>query len=333
MAGIGTVLAVGGFGQGATTDPVGFQRKEFPVGFSGFAAPLVGSPVFVGRIGANSANSATFDGTGVQLGTALGTSDAAFLEVLTGPLEGERIDLDEATTIAANGPVASLDGAAVWNTRSALATNALAGATCAIRRHLTIKGIQSLFSPALTGNNNAKLADRLYLFESGSWIRYALRGDGASWRKAGETTDYANKVIPPGNAVLVEIYSVPKAAVQVGLVRVNAFRMNLAAGMQCIAPPYPVDLSPTALGAFVDTSDPVGVRWVGNNNAELGDNLYPFVAGSFIRYNLRSDGVSWRRSGDSANYSGQNIVPFNGPTLLKRNNADPAYLILRPFSL
>src|SRR5512141_529555 len=101
IAGIGTVLAVGGFGQSATTDPVGFHRKEFPVGFSGFSAPLVGSPVFVGRVASNSANSVTFDGTGIQLGTALGTSDAAFVEVLTGPLEGERIDLDEAATIAA----------------------------------------------------------------------------------------------------------------------------------------------------------------------------------------------------------------------------------------
>jgi hypothetical protein len=273
----------------------------------------------------------TFEGAGLQLGTAIAPGGKVYLEVLSGSLEGERIDINEAATTTSNNGTVTLDLGVSYNTISPTA-NALLGATCAIRSHVTLAKIQALFTPALAGDNNAAKADRIYLFEGGSWVRYSLRGDKVSWRKTGYTDDQSGTVIPPGAGILVELLSAPKSAVQVGSVRMNAFRYNLGAGYQCFAPPYPVSLSPTQMAAFVDANDPVGVRWTGQNNADLADTISPFSAGSFIRYNLRSDGTSWRKSGDQTNYAGSEIVLFNEPTLVKRTNPDAGYVVIRPFA-
>jgi len=324
-------LAVCAFAQTATTDPVGFIRKECQLGYTGFATPLVSDPVFTGRISSNSSANATLEGGNLRLGDSISGAGPLYVEVISGPFEGERIDIDEAATITANGAAVTFDTGSVLNT-TAPTPNSLVGATCVIRKHCTLAKLQAMFSPALTGNNNPNSADRVYLFENGSWIRYYLLKDNTTWLTAGNSKPQSDKVIPPGTGILVELKSSAKTALQLGAVRMNAFRINLTAGTQCIAPAFPVSLTPTQVGAFVDINEPATYRWTGNNNPAKSDTISPFITGSFIRYNLAKNGTTWLTSGSAEDYSDDAIIDYSAPALLKRNNPNPEYIILRPYN-
>ncbi len=326
-----SLLATCAFAQTATTDPVGFVRKECSTGFTGLAAPLLASPLYTGRVLSNSAGSVVFEGSGLAIGDLISSAGPCYLEVLDGALEGERVDLDEITTIAANDASVGLDLTVAYNTL-APTSDVLIGSLCVLRSHVTLGELGQMFSPALVGNNNVNLADRLHVFDGGSWVRYYLRGDGVTWRRAASSTPYTDMVIAPGTGVLVELVSSAKEIVQTGAVRMNAFRMNLAQGTQCVASPYPISMTPVEFGAFVDANVAANSRWVGANNPALADTISPFEGGSFVRYNLRSDGATWRVAGSTEDYSDDQVLVYDGPSLIKRTNADSAYLVLRPFA-
>jgi hypothetical protein len=315
----------------AVTDPVGMIQKNVAPAYEGIAMPLVVAEPFTGGILTNSGSTVTFAGTGLNIGSLLVAGRAYYLEILSGPLEGERIDIDVSATVTAANNQLTLNFAAPHNTLPNLPSNALASARGAVRQHMTLQVLQSLFVPALVGNNNAALADKIYIYEGG-WVRYNLRGDGTSWRRPADVTDFRSKIIPPGVGVMAEFVDSPKKLVQVGNVRTNAFRVNLVAGFQAFSPPYPVSMSPSSIGGFVDSNVPANQRWVGNNNSDLADQILPF-AGGFVRYNLRADGVTWRRPADVTNYANSPIILYDGVSIIKRTNPDPTYLILRPFSL
>ncbi len=328
-----SLLAACAFAQTATTDPVGFVRKDAAPGYLGLGVPLIISEPFVGAVSSNTGSVVTFSGTGLNVGSTLDAAKPYFLEVLSGPLEGERIDVSVSATVSAANATVSLNLASANNTVTTVAANALATARCAIREHLTIQRLQGLFSPVLTGNNNPDLADKVYLYEGG-WVRYNLRGDNVTWRKQLDTVNnYATKVIPPGAGFMVQFVGSTKTMVNVGKVRTNAFRYNLATGLQAFALPFPVNMSPVEVGGFVDANDPAGIRWVGNNNAAAADQLLPYDGG-FVRYNLRSDGVTWRKQLDTTNdYANNRFLAPDNVTMIKRTNADSGYLVIRPFSL
>lgn len=312
--------------------PVGTMSATLAAGTNGLAFPLIAADVFTGLVASNSGNTLTFTTGGVASALTAGT--AYYLEVVSGPLEGERLDLLTADTLAAGGTVAKINlSASAFSTVSSLTANALVGARCVIRPHLTLGRLQSQFSPGLTGNNNAGLADGVQLHGvSTGWVSYTLRADGATWRAVGKTVDERNRIIPPDTSITVMLRSGARQWLHTGLVRTTAFRKNLVAGTQAFASGFPVAVSPVQLAAFTDLADPAGIRWVGSASG-TADRLHLVGPGGAITVHyLDADGITWRTAASAGDTSTQAIVPAAGATLVTRTNPDAAYLVIRPFS-
>jgi len=262
----------------------------------------------------------------------LTTGGKYYLEITSGPREGDRFEIDQALTATATPGVLVIDLAATNTTFSGLTKDLLIGATASIRPHMTLAKIQAMFDPPLVGNNNLSLADSLLVFNATSAITYYLRGDGVTWRKAGTTTDFSSMVIPPDQGVMLQLRSGAKALTHQGVVRGNAFRINFKPGLQPSATGFPATLSPVEFGAI---SNPVipQAGWIGNNVQSQADGLMVFdqTKGSFTSYYLRSDGITWRTSGSISDQSGAKILRHDGFFMVKRQNADDQMLIPKPY--
>lgn len=196
-----------------------------------------------------------------------------YLEVVTGPLEGERFDIDTDATIGSGDSNATLAlGPDSFSTQPSLAADSLAGARLILRRHVTLARLQQLLSPGLTGHNNALLADAVQTLEGGEFARYFLRADGVTWSRPGSQQDFRHTVLPPDASFLVESKRAAQVFRHAGTVRANAFRKNLVCGFQSFASGFPQDLSPVQIGAFVDLAAPSATRWTGNNLFLLADH-------------------------------------------------------------
>ena len=319
--------------QVAAGTPQGVMAAQLPVGKHAIAVPLLGQELWLGNVTGNFDNAITVSGAPVT--AALQSGGQYYIEILSGPLEGERFDLNAPATLAGNGGTVRISLAATsFSTRLALPTDALASARAAIRSHVTLATLQSMFSPALVGNNSAALADSVMILRDGILYTYYLRADGISWRESGKGAEERTKVIPPDSSLLVQLRSGAKRWVQLGDVRTNAFRLRLAAGTRAVASGYPVSLSPVEFGAFVDPALPAGQRWVGND-AGSADTIQVFDAatGAFKTYYLRADGSSWYPAGGSGDQSVSPLFAPTGMVVIKRTNPDADYVVVPPFAL
>ncbi len=312
--------------------PLGVISADLTVGDNAVAFPLIEDDVFTATVTANTAGALAFSSG--NIGALLTASRRYYAEIVTGPLEGERFDVNTAATIASADATVTLDlGASSSSTRPTLAANALTAARAVIRPHVTLASLQATFTPALTGNNNFNLADGVKIFNGSAFAFYYLRTDGQTWRIVGGTTDFRSLVIPPDASILIVLKSGGRRWLQLGNVRTNAFRKNLVTGLQSFASGFPLDLSPVAIGAAVSGVEPAGARWTGSDDASLADTLQIFSRPSFTPYSLRGDGTSWWQSGGSTDQSGVNFIGATAMTLLTRANPNPDYLVARPFGL
>jgi hypothetical protein len=317
-------LVVGGSIHGIVSAPV-------PVGLTGSSLPLLQTLVSA-EIVSNSSNAIVFSSYAGAVGPKLTSGRLYYLEVLSGPLEGERYDLDTAGTLSAGNGTVLLNLARSSNsTSNSLAAGSLVGARAAIRAHVRLSDLPGWFTPELVGHDLPAEADGVQVFTQGALRPFYLQPDG-TWREPGKTVDESGRVIAPDTSVLFQIRSSAKTWMQSGIVRENAFRKNLVTGFQSFASGYPVALSPVELAAFVDASLPRGTRWTGANNPGQADRFQTWdrSIGDYQLYYLRSDGSSWFQPGKSANYASQRIIPALNLVLLRRSNPDPGYLIIPP---
>jgi len=319
-------------GTTVTSAPYGAMTSSLSTSTAGLAFPLI-SDVFAGRISANTASTLTFETTG--LAAALTTGEKYYVEIVSGPLEGERFDLNTATTISSG--IATLDLAAASNsTSNTLAVNVLAQARAVVRPHVTLSKLGAMFSPALVGNASNALADgvRVYGGILGQ-SSYYLRTDG-TWRSTATASDQSGLVVPPDSSVIMVLRSGTKNWSHLGVVRTNVFRKKLKAGLQSFATGFPIDLSPVQIGAFTDPLEAAAVRWTGSNTLAQADSLrvYNLATDAYNVHYLRADGTSWYLNGGAAaDLSATTFLPAQGAMLLSRVKADAGYLIIRPFSL
>ncbi|HEY0943679.1 MAG TPA: hypothetical protein VGD81_00370 [Opitutaceae bacterium] len=318
--------------------PVGVLSTSIKREESGLAFPLLAREVLVATATGNTGGVLSFPADHANLGALLTASGRYYVEVLSGPFEGERLDVDTAATIAAGDAAVTLSfGSGTHSTLSTLAAGALAGARCALRPHMTLAALKSMFTPALKGDNTASKADGVQLYGPGGFDFFYLRGDGVTWRKAGGgTADLRNLVIPPDVGVLLELRSGGKRWTHTGRVRTNAFRKNLRAGLQAFATGFPVDLSPLDVGAFVDTSVPAAERWTGNESVGMADRFQVFFdtySTPHALYYLRGDGTSWRSTTSTTNVAATPILGATAMQLVRRVNPDGGYVILPPIDV
>lgn len=334
---LGTSLSVPLVAQvSVASAPVGVLSTQIDREESGLAFPLIAREVIIATATGNGGNSLSFPASQGNIGALLTATGRYYIEVLTGPFEGERLDVDTAATQTAGSAVVKLSfGSGTHSTLPTLASDALAGARCALRPHVTLAALKSMFSPALRGDNTASKADGVQIYGPGGFEFYYLRGDGLTWRKAGSTADMRHLVIPPDVGVLLELKSGAKRWTQAGRVRTNVFRKILQPGLQSFATGFPLDMSPLEAGAFVDTSVPAAERWTGNESVGMADQFQVFFdtySTPHAVYYLRGDGTSWRSTTSTTNVASTPILGATAMQLLRRMNSDPGYVIIPPFA-
>ena len=323
----------------ATSKPVGIINADVPAGLSGFSFPLIEKELLSSTIAMN--DSANVAGRNLQYVVFISSTPPAegltpggkyYLEITSGPREGDRFEIDQALTAAATPGVLVIDLASTHTTFSGLTKDLLVGATASIRPHVTLAKVQAMFDPPLVGNNNLSLADSLLVFNATSAITYYLRSDGVTWRKAGTTADFSSMVIPPDQGVMLQLRSGAKALTHQGVVRGNAFRINFKPGLQPSATGFPTSLSPVEFGAIANPVIPQA-GWIGSNVQSQADGIMVFdqTKGSFTSYYLRSDGMTWRTSGSVSDQSGAKILRHDSFFMVKRQNADDQMLIPKPY--
>jgi hypothetical protein len=322
--------------QTVVSAPVGVLAGSSPRGTSGLAVPLIAEDVFVGVVQANTEQMLAFPAAAGDVGARLSPEGQYYVEIVTGPLEGERLDVDVTATInAASSAVVLALGSTTFSTVPAVASSALVGARTVLRPHLTLSRLQELFEPGLAGHDQSIFADGVRLLENGEPAFFHLAGDGVTWRRNGDDADHRGKVIPPDASFVVEVRSRAQTWTQSGLVRINAFRKNLVPGLQPFSSGFPVDLSPVQIGAFVLGSTPPNTRWTGHNVFTFADQIHlalpPGRPQDF--FYLRGDGSTWRSLARPTDVANKPILGATGMVLLRRVNPDAAFAIPRPFEL
>jgi hypothetical protein len=320
--------------------PVGVMAETLDAGKSGLALPLIPPELFVGVVASHEDAVLSFPASAGNIGSLISATGKYYVEVVTGPLEGERFDVDApATVAAADARVFLLLGAGTHSTLSEIPADALDGARGVIRAHATLASVQAMFTPGLVGSDNPRLADTVQLVEDGDLRMYYLRADGARWSRVNPTGDRADanidhrsKVLPADASLLVDVHA-GQGWLHAGKVRANAFRKNLGPGLQAFATGFPVDLSPAQVGAFVDAGQPAGVRWTGSDKVPLADQFGVVSPESQVLYYLAGDGTTWRTPDDPTDVANQPILGATQLILLRRILPNPAYLIPRPFGL
>jgi hypothetical protein len=318
--------------QNATTDPVGFQSKTIPVGVTPLANPLINSNSLTAQVSSNTASVISLS-TSDNLATILNSTENAgfpfYIEVVSGALEGERWEVNLSSTIASGNSTITIDTASPNNT-STLAPSSLVGSTLALRKHVTLSQLQSFFSPALIGNNNAANADQISVYNpvTNTFRNYFLRGDNLTWRIQGTTTNASKFSLPPGTGFLVRKLQSSTTFTSVGSVRTNDFSFPMPQGASFRAPGYPISYSPADLGGTSANG------WTGNNNANLADQLrvYNPATNTFRNYFLRGDGVTWRIQGTTTVVTSDQLFSDNSAFMVLKRQADTNYVLVSPIT-
>jgi hypothetical protein len=312
------------------SDIVGYQKTTLGVGLNPIGIPLLNSDLFKGS--AVSLSGSTLSLASVSnVGALLTSGEPHYLEVYSGALKGDRFDIDTAATItAANGAVV-LNSASANNTLAVSNIGAaLDGATVAVRRHITLEKVQSFVQGSLVGNNTPANADQILIFNPNtqSFLTYYLRLDGITWRGSTTGTATQNKVpVPPGVGVFLKKNSSGVDFLSSGLVRQNDFSLPYKAGLQLLAPGFPLAYSPSTLGATAANG------WSGNNTPASADQIQIFNTGSgaFATYYLRLDGSTWRgTTTGTAPQTSNNVVSDASAFFVKRASADANNVLLNP---
>lgn len=322
FAAMGAIAATS-FAQSVTTAPVGAVTKTVPVGLSTLGITLVNPDLAVASCSANGASDITLSGVS-NVGSLLTAGIPYYVEVVGGTLEGERFEVDTAATIAsANSSIALVSGSAT-NTFTLSAGN-LVGSQVALRRHVTLSQIQSMFTTALVASTNTANADQIRLFNpaTGAFITYALR-TSTTWVQG--STNANNVAVPPGVGILFRKVGAAADLVVTGNVRVNDFSMPMAAGLSFRALPYPISYSPSNLGGTIANG------WTGASTQGSADQIRTFNVGTgaFVTSFLRTTGA-WAQG--SSTVTTTPIMAYDEAFLLSRRAADSDYILVSPITL
>jgi len=279
-----------------TSDVVGYQKATvINSGYTALGLSMVKAPILT-------ANVASKVGSKLTLSQSLGTVNAAkpyYLEVVSGSLAGERVDV---TVISSSAEVTIVPSSRNTSDLSTLAN----GVTVTIRPHILLRDLDGMISPALVGNDDTNLCDRVLVFNNG-FIVYNKSSDN-DYYQDGELDPAADAlVIPPGAGVLIHRRSAsPTTVTEVGTVRSNKFSRPYANGYQFIAPAYPLGISPNYLKA--DNS----FGW------NASDRVLPFNNG-FISYVFDPSDLSGGANGTW--YQDGELDPANAMTIIQANAA------------
>ena len=260
----------------------------------------------MGAVSSASTTSVTL-GEQASLVSAVNPAQQYYLEIISGPQAGHRLDLQSITAtaclVAADSPNSTLAPSAVAG---------LSGARVSLRPHRTLG---SVFDPALfQGSSVAASADQVLFYSSAGYSTYWLYALGSTrfWVLSGAPIASMNDtIIPPGTGVMLQIARAgPSPLLTTGSVRTTSFARPLLSGYNLFANPWPLDTTPAQVGltslAFVGGISPASADqlqiWKGDDSASatgyLGYWLFQFP-GQMVPF--------WVSSSDTSLFS-QNYV-------------------------
>ena len=297
------------------SDVVGYQQIAAAKGYTTLGFPLVNSPVVSATVSSKSGSSIVLS---LVCPSTVNPAKPYYLEVTSGTLEGERVDVS-VTPGSANVAIVTSPG----NTDT-LATLAI-GANVVVRPHVTLGQVDTGFSPALVGDDNN--GDRVLFFIGGAFVAYVKASDGL-WYEDGGFDDMTDLPVRPGVGLLLHRRANTATTVtQVGIVRSNKFARPYSAGYQVYAPAYPLDLTPNSMGATTAHG------WVANSDVTRADQIFTFTGGAFVKNFLDSSDNSWYEDGGFESLNTIVLLPSAKSVVVFKQTASDGVLETSPVAV
>lgn len=256
----------------------GWMDQTLGVNCETICLPFDACPVFTGVAGSINVPPADPAGAApsVDVAAAIGTNTLAslwedgrsyYLDILSGPYEGHRFEVDTIASTDASLVIAS-------SPRNTLPTLPdITGASIAVRAYKTLA---EQFPPAdYSVASDTNDADYVLIFENGNWVTYYLLDVSGTpiWVNAKTgTTDRGGEVLDPGAGMFVHRQVSPLFQTQSGSVREAKFARPLALGYTFIPNPWPVAAS-IADRALVNTSTASATAFNGATTMGLADQV------------------------------------------------------------
>ncbi len=295
-------------------------------GSRSFAMPLVRQEVYRGRIAGMSASVmkiSGFVGEGGGFASALLTGESYYVEVMEGPLEGQRWEVDEPSCTA--GGIA-LDLTSSRNTGVKMPD--FKGMIIAVRPHQTVGNV--IRTDRLLSATRFAEADRVQFWdrEQGHYTEYwlSLRASNVrQWVLAGDlnVADAGSRVLLPDEGLFIKCGRVSASLPLVGLCREADLIIALEKGTHFLgtgwidaATPGQMDMLGKRIFSASSSNHQADRFRIWNNQSRVSSTL----AGYYLRASSEGD-HEWVREGDA------DLIGQNQASLL---NAFEAFFIIHP---
>ena len=314
-----TAVMAGNAQTTVTSSIVGYESKNLPANsYTSVGINLLNPDVLVSSV--SGATSQALNVVGSSNVGALITSptEPYYVEVKSGTLEGCRLDVDVAATVAAANGSIVINGASLNNTDPyASIYSSLVGANLVLRKHVTLSDVATQITNLSFGSSGT--GDEILMLNSSGGFDSYLRRTSSQWRNSGGQN--ANSTpIPPGVGFIIKKAAVAGSIATVGSVRDNNFSLNVNSGYQIVTLGYPLDRSPADLGANVASS-----AWTYGTS---GDSfLLLNASGGFDTYLYRT-GTLWRNSAGTTVTSTKFLTSGDGYVLYR--NAAQNFDFVKP---
>jgi hypothetical protein len=298
----------------AFSKPSGYVTQTLSQGFNVFGFGLVPPATTTGSftsVSSNSVADSTKDFSALLVAGATYT-----LEITSGSatLNGT---VTEITTFS-SGTLNTIDNLS--------AAGAIVGTTYTLRKAPTLSEVFGTTGSVLAKSNSITTADVLHVPSGGGqYTRYHQRTDG-NWRNATTNTITgvnSTPLIYLDGAFLERKSASPVDLVLTGQVKTTPTISSIANGFNLLGTVYPAGATLQTLGLENDL--------VGNNNINTADVVHiPTGNGTYARYHLRTDGVTWRNA--TTNTINPPSVPITSAIFIERKTTARSLSLTPPVS-
>lgn len=312
-------VRLAGSAESATTLPLGWLPVDFGAGSRTLGIPFRNVPVFSSSVVSMSGRTLAVHGL-----APVGAGFSGFVEVVSGANAGLRFEVESAAT----GQITLMAGEVLPD---------LTNSRIVVCAHHTMGGI--LAKENFHGSTNPSNADQLQFFANdgvspGQFQLYYLldaRPGNPTWQWRAflpGSGDQGARVIAPGEGILVKrTAGLPAVRVVLtGQVRANPFAQKLQAGVNLLASPFPIPLTPRQRGIL----DPAAA-FAASTNINAADQFQLYQNGAFRLFYLLDHPTQpdqWREV--TSGSPNQNDLPVFSPVeavFFRRNQASPGYRI------
>lgn len=326
----------------------GWKETALRLNCSTYNNPFLRETGFTGTVSAVNGQQLTFatSAGSVNLSTLLTSGISYYVEVTDGVNEGQRFDVDVASSggnvlALANDMV--LDSlTAPFNTLTGAPPVSLIGGHLALRRHWTLA---EMFPPSgFEASGSQATADEVQVFAGGWKVYWLYNGDGpARWVEAAAgLSDKGSTVIPSGQGVFFNNRTLDvlhDTLLAYGEVRANDFVRPLGVGYNLVGGGYPVDQSATGTsGRAMNLAD----GFFGSLNFSTADSFFIWngdsspVLNGYTTYYLLNGALDprWIKVGDAKVTSRGNEILLlgNRAAFIRTANGVAAYAYPSPWT-